>query len=156
MRQICAASDGKVEFDHDSIERLIGDIEAGRRLSPNEFALYYELVPALMEGRLEAARALFADEATRPDALFCANDLMAIATIDTIRMEFGLEAGDDCSIAGFDNIPMAAWPSIALTTYSQPMDEMSDEAARIIKDPAYGRTVSKVVKKGALFVRRTA
>ena len=61
LRQICAASDGKVEFDHDSIERLIADIEAGRRLSPNAFALYYELVPALMEGRLDDARALFAE-----------------------------------------------------------------------------------------------
>ena len=29
LRQICAASDGKVEFDRDAIERLIGDIEAG-------------------------------------------------------------------------------------------------------------------------------
>jgi HEXXH motif-containing protein len=61
LRQICAASDGKVEFDRDAIERLIGDIEAGRRLSPNAFAIYYELVPALMEGRLDDARALFAE-----------------------------------------------------------------------------------------------
>ena len=73
LRQICAASDGKVEFDRDAIERLIGDIEAGRRLPPNAFAIYYELVPALMEGRLEAARALFAELALqRPiDLPFC-------------------------------------------------------------------------------------
>jgi len=61
LRQICAASDGKVEFDRAAIERLIGDVEAGRRLSPNAFAIYYELVPALMEGRLADARALFAE-----------------------------------------------------------------------------------------------
>jgi hypothetical protein len=61
LRQICEASDGKVEFDHDAIERLIGDIEAGQRLSPNTFAIYYELVPALMEGKLEDARTLFAE-----------------------------------------------------------------------------------------------
>ena len=61
LPQICAASDGKVELDHAAIARLIGDIEAGRRLSPNAFAIYYELVPALMEGRLEAARSLFAE-----------------------------------------------------------------------------------------------
>jgi hypothetical protein len=61
LRQICAASDGKVEFDRVAIARLIGDIEAGRRLPPNAFALYYELVPALIEGRLEEARSLFAE-----------------------------------------------------------------------------------------------
>lgn len=61
LRQICAASDRKVEFDRAAIERLIGDIDAGRRLSPNAFAIYYELVPALMEGRLDDAPALFAE-----------------------------------------------------------------------------------------------
>lgn len=61
LRQICAASDGKVEFDRAAIERLIGDIEAGRRLSPNAFAIYYELVPVLIEGRLDDAPALFAE-----------------------------------------------------------------------------------------------
>jgi hypothetical protein len=73
LRQICAASDGKVEFDRAALERLIGDIDAGRRLSPNTFAIYYELVPALMEGRLEDARALFAELARqRPiDLPFC-------------------------------------------------------------------------------------
>jgi hypothetical protein len=61
LRQICAACDGKVEFDRGAIERLIGVIDAGRRLSPHAFAIYYELVPALIEGRLEEARALFAE-----------------------------------------------------------------------------------------------
>ena len=61
LRQICAASDGKVEFDRAAIERLAGEIEAGRRQAPNAFAIYYELVPALMDGRLEDARALFAE-----------------------------------------------------------------------------------------------
>lgn len=61
LRQICEASDGKVAFDRSAIERLIDDIEAGRRLPPNAFALYYDVVPALLEGRLDAAPALFAE-----------------------------------------------------------------------------------------------
>lgn len=61
LRQICAASDGKVAFDRTAIDRLIGEIELGRRMSPSAFAIYYELVPALMEGRLENARELFAE-----------------------------------------------------------------------------------------------
>jgi hypothetical protein len=61
LRQICDASDGKVAFDRPAVERLIGEIEAGHRLPPNAFALYYELVPALLEGRLEAAATLFTE-----------------------------------------------------------------------------------------------
>jgi hypothetical protein len=61
LRQICEASEGKVEFDRAAVERVIGAIESGRRLPPNAFALYYELVPALLEGRLDAACALFVE-----------------------------------------------------------------------------------------------
>ncbi|MGH6893149.1 MAG: aKG-HExxH-type peptide beta-hydroxylase [Dongiaceae bacterium] len=61
LRRICEASEGKVTFDRAVIERLIGEIESGHRLAPNAFALYYELVPALLEGRLDAAHDLFAE-----------------------------------------------------------------------------------------------
>lgn len=61
LRQICEASEGKVTFDRAAIERLIGEIESGHRVAPNAFALYYELVPALLEGRLDAAHDLFAE-----------------------------------------------------------------------------------------------
>lgn len=63
LRRICEAASGKVDFDRPAIERLIGGIERGQRLSPNAFALYYELVPALLEGRLDAAPRLFAEMA---------------------------------------------------------------------------------------------
>lgn len=108
------------------------------------------------EGATVAARALFADSAQRPDAVFCANDLMAIATIETLRIEFGLEPGRDYAIAGFDNIAMAAWPSFALTTYSQPMDGMVDEAARIITAGADARPIRSIVVKGEMILRNTA
>lgn len=61
LRQICAASEGKVPFDRAAIERLIGQIESGRRLSPHAFAIYYDLVPALINGRFDDARSLFAE-----------------------------------------------------------------------------------------------
>jgi len=61
LRQICDASEGKVPFDRAAIERMIGTIESGRRLSPHAFAIYYDLVPALINDRLDDARALFAE-----------------------------------------------------------------------------------------------
>lgn len=75
-------------------------------------------------GAIAATRTLFAPARNRPDALFCANDMMAVAALETMRAEFGIEPGRDCAVAGFDDIPMAAWPSFALTTYSQPVDAM--------------------------------
>ena len=68
----------------------------------------------------------------RPDAIFCANDLMAIAAINVARHEFGLEVGRDVSIAGFDDVSMAAWPAFSLTTFSQPTVEMAAQTLDVV------------------------
>lgn len=81
---------------------------------------------------MAATRRLLQRDATRPDGIFCANDIMAIAALNVAR-EFGLEPGRDISIIGFDNIPMAAWPSISLTTYLQPIGQLVREAVEVIR-----------------------
>ncbi|UQG64153.1 substrate-binding domain-containing protein [Marinobacter sp. M2C] len=78
-----------------------------------------------------ATRRLFANP-TPPDALFCANDLMAFAAIDTLRHELGIEVPDDVSVIGFDDIPMAAWPSHSLTTLKQPVELMAFKATELL------------------------
>ncbi|MFM6829874.1 MAG: LacI family DNA-binding transcriptional regulator [Novosphingobium sp.] len=80
-----------------------------------------------------------------PDAIFCANDHMAIAAIDVARAEFGLDVGRDISIAGFDDVPMASWPSFSLTTYAQPTAEMVHETLAIAR--ALGEGVTEPVHK---------
>ena len=79
----------------------------------------------------EAARSLLAS-AEPPDAIFCANDHMAIPALSVARHEFGLTPGRDVSIVGFDDSPLAGWPEISLTTYRQPIEEMATRAVEII------------------------
>jgi hypothetical protein len=59
LRYILGESAGKVPFDRGAIERLILAIEDGQRFPPSTFALYYDLVPALLSGDHDAAAALF-------------------------------------------------------------------------------------------------
>ena len=75
------------------------------------------------DGAIEAARSLLSRN-PRPDAIFCANDFMAIATLEVARYEFGLEIGREIGIAGFDDIEQSSWPSFDLTTYSFPLAAM--------------------------------
>jgi DNA-binding LacI/PurR family transcriptional regulator len=90
----------------------------------------------------------------RPDAIFCANDTMALAAITVARHEFGLDLGRELSIAGFDDVPMAAWPGFALTTYSQPAARMVAETLRLILTlRAAPDRHEQVVAPGALVVR---
>ncbi|MBN8414410.1 LacI family DNA-binding transcriptional regulator [Halomonas litopenaei] len=79
----------------------------------------------------QATRRLFTHP-TPPDALFAANDLMAIAAMEVLQSEFQLRIPQDVSIIGFDDVPMAAWPSHSLTTLQQPVQTMIMRATELL------------------------
>ena len=60
------------------------------------------------------------------DSIFCSNDIMAFGALDAIRSGMKLRVPEDVSIIGFDDIPMASWPSFNLTTVRQPVRDMVD------------------------------
>ncbi|MEC7763411.1 MAG: LacI family DNA-binding transcriptional regulator [Pseudomonadota bacterium] len=90
-----------------------------------------------------AAQTMFT-ATTLPDAVFALNDVMALAAVDAAR-EVGLSVPDDIAIIGFDDIPMAAWPSYRLTTIRQPLRRMVAETLALIDaqkaDPDMGGTI---------------
>jgi len=73
-----------------------------------------------------------------PDALFCGNDFIAIGIMHYLN-EKGIKIPEDISIFGFDNISWAAFPSVQLSTVSQPSVEIGRSAASFmlarIKNP---------------------
>src|SRR5690606_23168625 len=70
----------------------------------------------------------------RPTAVFAANDLMALATIDAAR-DVGLRVPQDLSVGGFDDGPEAVAATPPLTTVAQPIRQMG-AAARGTSCPA--------------------
>jgi len=68
-----------------------------------------------------------------PTAVFAANDLSALATMDVARA-LGLTVPDDLSVIGFDNVPESALGYPPLTTISQPIQRMGAEALRLLVD----------------------
>jgi LacI family transcriptional regulator len=63
----------------------------------------------------------------RPDAVFAANDMMAIGCMAAIR-EAGLRIPEDIAVAGFDDVPMARYASPALTTAGVRIAELGKAA----------------------------
>jgi len=111
------------------------------------------------EGARRAARELFQRPAEwRPDAVFVANDHMAVAVMDTLRHELGLKVPDDVSVIGYDDVPQAAWPSFDLTTVRQPTDEMVAATVRILLDRIERgvNTPQRVALQGPLIARGSA
>jgi DNA-binding LacI/PurR family transcriptional regulator len=69
-----------------------------------------------------------------PDAIFCANDQMALGMIDAARAQFGLDVPKDISVAGFDNIPAAELDAYSLTSVEQDVEQMAAQALSMLLD----------------------
>jgi LacI family transcriptional regulator len=63
----------------------------------------------------------------RPEAVFAANDSMAIGVLAAYR-DAGLEVPGDIAVAGFDDVPIAQYLSPALTTVRVSIDELGRRA----------------------------
>jgi LacI family transcriptional regulator len=78
----------------------------------------------------EAARPML-ERADRPTAIFAANDVSAIAAMETARA-LGLVVPRDLSVIGFDNVPESALCEPPLTTIEQPIQRMGFEAVELL------------------------
>jgi LacI family transcriptional regulator len=67
----------------------------------------------------------------RPDALFAANDAMAIAAMSALR-EAGLRVPEDVAVTGFDDIPIARYVHPALTTVRVDIAGLGSKAVRTL------------------------
>jgi DNA-binding LacI/PurR family transcriptional regulator len=67
----------------------------------------------------------------RPDAIFCANDVMALGVVDAAA-GLGMKVPEALSVIGFDNIPLAGSAHYALTTIDQNVSVMATEAVTMM------------------------
>ncbi|WP_246040208.1 LacI family DNA-binding transcriptional regulator [Ectobacillus funiculus] len=82
------------------------------------------------EGGYQAALQLLKSD-PQLDAIFCANDIMALGAVDAVK-SLGLTIPKDVSIMGVDDIVMASLPPYSLTTWQQPVDEMIEASINIL------------------------
>jgi DNA-binding LacI/PurR family transcriptional regulator len=72
-----------------------------------------------------------------PTAVLARNDSAAIGVLRAAHT-LGMKVPDDLSVAGFDNIPLAAFWTPALTTVAQPIREQGKMAAQLLLDKIEG------------------
>ncbi len=70
----------------------------------------------------------------RPDAIFGANDIVAIGVLDALRL-LGRRVPDEVSVIGFDGIGEAGRLAYRLTTIRQPLEAMIEDALRALDEP---------------------
>ncbi len=67
------------------------------------------------------------------DGVFCVTDLLALGFLDAARSECGRSVPDDLSVIGFDDIPQASWSAYRLTTFRQPVRDLTAAVIRLIR-----------------------
>lgn len=113
------------EANFDARERLAGYTETLAELLP-------EARPQVLRGDFSeesgyrAGRQLLS-MSERPDAIFAANDMMAIGCLFALN-EGGLKVPGDIALAGFDDIPIARYVTPPLTTVRVRISELGELA----------------------------
>lgn len=103
----------------------------------------------------EAAREII--KAYGVNAIFGVNDIVAIGALDGVRST-GLRVPDDIWVVGHDDVPMAAWDCINLTTVAQSREAMVDAAVARLCARLGNQTLrpTRVVLPYEFIVRGTA
>ncbi len=116
-----------------------------------------ETGPYTYDGGYAAGMRLFA-RVDRPDAIFCANDVLAIGALDAARVGHGLKVPRDVSIIGFDGAPMAAWAGNDLTTIRIRLEEMVNSTVELLMRAIDERPARPALIKipGDLVIRKSA
>ena len=84
-------------------------------------------------GERAAEELLALPPAQRPQAVFAANDIMAIGLLGRLQAA-GLRVPDDLALAGFDDIPIARYISPALSTVRVPIAALGSQALDALAD----------------------
>ncbi|MFJ9884774.1 LacI family DNA-binding transcriptional regulator [Streptomyces sp. NPDC091287] len=89
----------------------------------------------------------------RPDAVFCANDVVAVGAMDKAE-ELGIDIPGDVALIGHDDASFASLVRPRLTTVRYPAPDVGRAAARLLIERLDGRVARKTVRVKTQFIPR--
>ena len=96
-----------------------------------------------------------AQQNKRPDAVFAANDTMAVGCLLAFQ-EARLRVPDDVALAGFDDVPFTRYTSPPLTTVRARLDQLSRSAFEMLDAGALAQPINRLIVPAELTVRRSS
>ncbi len=125
-----------------------GNIDAEERRAGFLAALAPDRLAAVLPGDFseasgEEAVKTLRRESVPYDAIFAANDMMALGALQALRAD-GVEVPAQVAVAGFDDVPLARF--LALTTIRVHMDEIGGRAAIRLIDTLEGRPAGEAAE----------
>lgn len=135
VRHLAAAGRTRIAFiagpadNFDARDRLRGYRDALREAVPGAQPWVIEGDFGEASGHAAATRLLAA--APRPDAIFAANDMMALGCLFACQ-QAGIDVPGEIAIAGFDDIPLARYAHPSLTTMRVDIAAIGAQAMRML------------------------
>lgn len=136
-------------------DRERGFIDALDRLGRPLNSMLWSRGPISHESGHSAMRELL-QLSDPPDAVFCVNDVMAFGALDAM-VDLGRRAPEDTWVVGFDDVDVASWSTVSLTTVRQPMEQLIDRGIDLLLKRIHGDGVEpeRVCLPTELVIRRT-
>lgn len=126
---------------HDSNLRFNGYMKALEKNNLTYYSRFKVTGDFTRDGGYRATRMLIAQQ-TLPEAIFYANDEMAIGGLQALK-EKAIKVPEDISIIGYDDIQLAEYAYPPLTTIRQPKYEIGALSAHMIFQMLSGEEVEK-------------
>ncbi len=103
-----------------------------------------------------AAAASLLDGPGPPTAIVAANDVIGLGVLSAARAA-GVRVPEDLTVIGFDDIPMAGWPLVGLTTVRCDLDVMARMSVDLLTRQLAGEPMTPVTLRipVSLVERRT-
>ncbi|GAS89290.1 LacI family DNA-binding transcriptional regulator [Mycolicibacterium brisbanense] len=95
--------------------------------------------PSVLDGRAAGERLRDRAPEDRPDAVFCANDLLAMGVLQALTLMGGVRVPQDVALVGYDDIDFARSAVVPLTSVRQPTAEIGTTAVDLLVEAAEGR-----------------
>jgi LacI family transcriptional regulator len=112
---------------------------------------------SVMEGRKAGNAILARTRSDQPDAVFAANDLIAMGVLQALNMQGDLHVPRDIALIGYDDIDFASSAVVPLSSIRQPSALIGQTAVQILLEEAADPSISprQVVFQPELVVRES-
>jgi LacI family transcriptional regulator len=113
-------------------DRLRGASKAAAEQPDVQLEVLLQDALTVHQGRAAGTTILERGKASRPDGVFCANDLLAVGVLQSLSMQARLDIPGELALVGYDDIDFASATVVPLTSIRQPSDLIGRTAVDLL------------------------
>jgi LacI family transcriptional regulator len=113
-------------------DRLRGASKAAAEQPDVQLEVLVQDALTVKQGRAAGTTIAERGKASRPDGVFCANDLLAVGVLQGFSMRARLDIPDELALVGYDDIDFASATVVPLTSIRQPSDLIGRTAVDLL------------------------